>query len=150
MAIAATLAVCAATASAGTPKRIDLVDVELIDPVQVTAKATGDTFHGLVIPGAIICDSYDKADEMAWRYEQHATDVMQDKATGGRSKLIRGKPMAEPVVTDYGCVLVPAGRPMTWGRGNQGAPIVSAVSKNGITVTGVTLMTMMEFNAVGQ
>jgi len=141
--VAAVLTAYSATASAETPKRIDLVDVKLIDPVQVTAKATVNVYGAEMVPGAIVCDNYGKTERMMWRYVTHATQEAEDRRSGGQSKLIRGEPKPLPDLASYGCVLVPAGHAMTWGRGNGGVPIVSAVAKDGTTVTGVTLLTMI-------
>ncbi len=138
----------AATASAAMPdaetvayqpKTIRLVDIDVPGAPNATAGGVQGT-----VPGAILCDTYDKAMMVYDAYNTHWQETVMDQRSGGRYALIHGKPDPAPNPDDFGCVLVPVGTPMHFEMGH-GVPVAAAHMANGDVVTGVTLIPLMTF-----
>jgi hypothetical protein len=95
-----------------------------------------------VVPGAIVCPSYDIVDMMVNLYVAHWTDIQQDRLTHGQSRLLRGESTPEPTPELYGCALIPPGTQMILERGNI-VPLVSVTLADGRVVRGVTSPAMI-------
>jgi TPR repeat protein len=104
--------------------------------VAVTARGVS------VVPGAIVCPSYEAVSMMFDLYAAHWEDTTQDAMTNGQSRLIRGEPAPAPDLKSRGCTLLPSGTPMMLERGSV-VPVVTAKLANGKTIRGVTLPAMI-------
>jgi len=107
-------------------------------PRYVTVTARGVS----IVPGAIVCASYDVVSRVFHLYTAHWEDATQDAMTNGQSSLIRGKGAPAPDLKSYGCALVPPGTHMTLDSKSI-VPVVTAKLPNGTTIKGVTLPEMI-------
>ena len=121
------------------PKTISLIDTNMTGAPNVTAGGVQDA-----VPGAILCDNYDKTMMVYDAYTTHWQETLMDRQSGGRYTLIHGAPDPAPNPDDFGCVLVPAGTPMRFEM-TRGVPVAAAHMVNGDVVTGVTLIPLMTF-----
>jgi hypothetical protein len=93
------------------------------------AKAVG------AVPWAIICPDERTDDAMFHAIGEYVVEKLQEGVTHGQSVLVQGKPVF-PDAEAWGCVLVPAGTPLSVDSKNI-VPIASAESADGRIYTGV-------------
>lgn len=98
-----------------------------------------------LVDGAIVCSSLDLSNYIYSQMNmgRHARRSLPPDLRR-QAALINGEdPGAEPKPSDYGCVLVPAGTPLTIEQGNF-VPVVSGKLPNGRRFSGVTLPAMVQ------
>jgi hypothetical protein len=98
-----------------------------------------------LVDGAVVCRSYDLANFLAGEINKarHARISLSPELRR-QAELINGYDYgAEPKLSDYGCVLVPVGTPLTVEPGNY-VPVVSGHLANGHSFRGVTLPSMID------
>jgi hypothetical protein len=97
-----------------------------------------------LVDGAIVCRSYDLAEFMFEQTNQarhYRRSIPPELAR--QAMLISGyDDSREPKLAEYGCVLVPAGTPLSIEKGNF-VPVVSGKLPNGRRFSGVTLPAMV-------
>lgn len=107
---------------------------------QTTAAAQGFD----LVDGAIVCDSLDVANYISGQINiaRHARQSLPADLRR-QAALVNGHDVGqEPRLAEYGCVLVPAGTPLTVAPGNL-VPVVSGKLPNGRRFSGVTLPAMV-------
>lgn len=113
------------------------VSAQAPKPIVVTARAIG------AAPGAIVCRDMDTVEVMFHQYSAHWEDSMQDRVTGGQSRLIRGPAAQTPTLSRFGCYLAKPGTPMQLDQ-RYIVPVVSFRLPSGKTVRGVTMEDMFK------
>lgn len=113
--------------------------------IPIAATAAQPTAQGMdLVDGAIVCNSYDLA-EFVYGQINSARHARRNLSPEVRKQaaLVNGYDEgAEPSPIDYGCVMAPAGTPLSVQKGNL-VPVVSGKLPDGRTFTGVTLPTMI-------
>lgn len=117
----------------------------LLFMIPMAAIAAQPTAQGMdLVDGAIVCSSYDLAEFLYGQINsaRHARISLPPEIRR-QASLVNGYDVgAEPRPSDFGCVLVPTGTPLSVQKGNF-VPLVSGKLPDGRTFTGVTLPTMI-------
>lgn len=90
------------------------------------------------VPGAIVCADYATVQVVFKMYSQSWDDQFLDKATNGKTVLLRGPALRQPNPEQFGCTLIKPGTPMLMDP-KTGIPFVTVVSDNSSIIHGVTM-----------
>ncbi|WP_125469675.1 hypothetical protein [Caballeronia telluris] len=136
------LPITAAAAQTDNPE-ITIAPATVAEQPAPTARVP--TARGIdLVDGAIVCGSYDLAEFMYGQVNsaRHARASLPQELRR-QAALTNGYDHgAEPRLSDYGCVMVPAGTKLSVAKGNL-VPVVTGMLPDGRKFTGVTLPQMI-------